>query len=572
MAVPAKPVKPPSMASLSLEERGAVADDELEAFRRAWRAEVEAKKEVEVDAGGVMWKGTGEKKESGSTDKVKDGEGKSKGKGKGKGQDKPKAGDDEWPAAPPPPIPVTAVRSRSPTKASPRSPTKPASPLRSPTKQLTRIRSPTKTSAPTPLPPPRSPTKPTREAAAAAATPTDSEVDSDTMPFPQRRRTGDAVALYTRAVEAEQGGRLSDALHLYRRAFRADDNVDRLYALSVRRAEAERARAAEEAGPEQADETPTPTPVDIVDPSAPELPAYQFTREVQVQPDYEREGDRVSRLTALLEARVGDPASFPEGEEGDPALSFRPADPALPMPLAALPGELLDRVLLFLDVMALERFGATCWRARLLTAHAAAWKRLAERIYVPPMVESIAVGRSLARRHRDEWRTTLLEEERLRMDGAYISVCHYIRPGAGEQWVTITHMITYHRFLRFYPDGHVISFLTTDHPSEVVPLLKPTLRAKGLHFGRWQLVRSEDKRGRKRPRVLITDLIEPGSNAKYEFEMELTLRETGRGRWNKLDLVSYSSINLATGEALGLSLKHQKPFYFSKVRSYNPPF
>lgn len=148
---------------------------------------------------------------------------------------------------------------------------------------------------------------------------------------------------------------------------------------------------------------------------------------------------------------------------------------------------------------------------------------------------------------------------------------------------TRSHAVTYHRFLRFYPDGHVLSLLTTDHPSEVVPLLKPTLRAKGLHFGRWRLVRAEDERGRKRPRVLVTDLVEPGGSAKYEFEMELTLRETGRGRWNKLDLASYSSINLATGEALGLTLKHQKPFYFSKcvvqeleltgrVRSYNPPF
>lgn len=98
----------------------------------------------------------------------------------------------------------------------------------------------------------------------------------------------------------------------------------------------------------------------------------------------------------------------------------------------------------------------------------------------------------------------------------------------------------------------------------MIPLLKPTLRAKGLHFGRWRLERSEDERGRKRPRVVVSDLVEPGVNAKYEFEMELALRETGRGRWNKLDLASYSSINLATGETLGLSLKHQKPFYFSK--------
>lgn len=46
--------------------------------------------------------------------------------------------------------------------------------------------------------------------------------------------------------------------------------------------------------------------------------------------------------------------------------------------------------------------------------------------------------------------------------------------------------------------------------------------------------------------------------------MELSLKETQRGRWNKLDIDSYRSINLANEEVLALSLKHQKPFYFSK--------
>lgn len=51
-------------------------------------------------------------------------------------------------------------------------------------------------------------------------------------------------------------------------------------------------------------------------------------------------------------------------------------------------------------------------------------------------------------------------------------------------------------------------------------------------------------------------------------------------RWNKLDLQAYQSINMETEETLLLSLKHQKPFYFSKwvlhlsanirVRSYQP--
>lgn len=97
-------------------------------------------------------------------------------------------------------------------------------------------------------------------------------------------------------------------------------------------------------------------------------------------------------------------------------------------------------------------------------------------------------------------------------------------------------------------------------PSEVVPLLRPSLRGKGLHFGRWRLIRSDSLEnatnptdpspttagnpstearaapkgkeiGRRRARIVITDLLEPGSETpKYEFEMELALRETGRGR------------------------------------------
>lgn len=75
-------------------------------------------------------------------------------------------------------------------------------------------------------------------------------------------------------------------------------------------------------------------------------------------------------------------------------------------------------------------------------------------------------------------------------------------------------------------------------------------------MGRWRLQREQ---------ILISDLREPGVDRhKYSFEMELGLRTTGRGRWNKLDMTSYSSINLANEEHLALSLKHQKPFYFSK--------
>lgn len=50
--------------------------------------------------------------------------------------------------------------------------------------------------------------------------------------------------------------------------------------------------------------------------------------------------------------------------------------------------------------------------------------------------------------------------------------------------------------------------------------------------------------------------------------MTLDLRSRPLGRWNKLHLQSYDSVNLETGDISPVVLKHERPFWFSKVRSY----
>lgn len=71
-------------------------------------------------------------------------------------------------------------------------------------------------------------------------------------------------------------------------------------------------------------------------------------------------------------------------------------------------------------------------------------------------------------------------------------------------------------------------------PSDVIPTLRPSLRAKGLHFGDWQLVRPEvDEGGSSKGEisVIVKNLVEPGvKNVRYEFEMKLGLKSTQRGR------------------------------------------
>lgn len=63
---------------------------------------------------------------------------------------------------------------------------------------------------------------------------------------------------------------------------------------------------------------------------------------------------------------------------------------------------------------------------------------------------------------------------RIRFTGIYISTVNYTRPGAssgysGVSWNTPIRIVTYYRYLRFYPDGSVVSLLTTTEPTDVVP-------------------------------------------------------------------------------------------------------
>ena len=62
-----------------------------------------------------------------------------------------------------------------------------------------------------------------------------------------------------------------------------------------------------------------------------------------------------------------------------------------------------------------------------------------------------------------------------------------------------------------------------------------------------------------------TDISE---RTRYTFTMSLELLSRPLGRWNKLHIQSYNSVNFETGDVCPIFLKHERPFWFSKVRSY----
>ncbi|PBK99706.1 hypothetical protein ARMGADRAFT_985571 [Armillaria gallica] len=382
-----------------------------------------------------------------------------------------------------------------------------------------------------PLPTPSSPTKPQHRVSALSHA-------------PPSEAQGSALAVYRSAVAHEQLGDLDVALRLYRQAFRKDSNVDRAYHREEIIASSLSAQLHD--------------PLYVVA----EVPVHKTKR------------TSIVSATSLANIIGG----FPE------KLHFEPEIEEDDVPLRRLPDEVLIKILARLDPTSLERFATVNRKARVFSLDSTIWRKLVAATYKPPQVPDKEVLHAVAERCLYDYRRVYIEHPRVRMDGVYIAVCHYIRSGLSENsWVNINHLITYHRYLRFYPNGLVISLRTNEEqpPQHVIPLLKPSLRMKGCLFGRWMLTDTT---------ICITNLVDGSGHLaippdtdfsdvsdiilansdsiRYIFSMTLSLRSRPIGRWNKLDIIAFNSVNVETGDASPVVMKHERSFWFSKVRSY----
>ncbi|KAI0642133.1 hypothetical protein C8Q79DRAFT_1014003 [Trametes meyenii] len=358
-----------------------------------------------------------------------------------------------------------------------------------------------------------------------------------------------AVEVYRKAVQHEQRAELDDALRLYRTAFRMDNNVDRAYHM-VEEEMLRKAAVIPSSAPLKTHHRKISSTAGAVDVLAQGI--QNLGLNVSSVPVAHVRGE--SFVTGTLASLI---SSWPGN------LTFEVEDEQEGVPIKHLPDELLVMVLRLLDHTALERFGRVNRKARVVSLDASIWRPKVERLLKPPQISDEEVFEALVLRYMTDYRRVYIEHPRVRYDGVYIAVCHYIRNGLGENvWVNHSHLITYYRYLRFLPDGQVLSLLANEElaPAQIIPLLKPTLRTKGFFIGTWYLDGTE---------VHIDDLLEPGSSeTRYSFQMILDLHSRPLGRWNRLNFREYNSVHIGNGEAMPLALKNERPFWFSKVRSY----
>ncbi|CAG8956854.1 hypothetical protein HYFRA_00012309 [Hymenoscyphus fraxineus] len=192
-----------------------------------------------------------------------------------------------------------------------------------------------------------------------------------------------------------------------------------------------------------------------------------------------------------------------------------------------------------------------------------------------------------------EYASSWLQMYRLRpricFNGCYISTVNYMRPGQGSAtqvtWHSPIHIVTYYRYLRFFRDGTAISLLTTDEPADVVRYLTkelqeahrgggsshlPSAVMQNALRGRWRLSNITDN-----PEANMKDaegdvyVETEGASKKYFYRMQLSLRSTGKAARNrKLTWQGFWSHNILTDDTAEFTLRNDKAFFFSRVKSY----
>lgn len=205
--------------------------------------------------------------------------------------------------------------------------------------------------------------------------------------------------------------------------------------------------------------------------------------------------------------------------------------------------------------------------------------------------EKLLIARSLTPSVYKTWKAMFRYRPRIRFNGVYISTVNYVRTGQASTnqatWGgSPIHIVTYYRYLRFYRDGSVISLLSTSEPSEVVHHITKELlhlhREKSHASSLPSVVMLKALKGRWRlSSVLDYPDVEPaeqesdlfveteGVGSKYIYRMDLSLRNAGKGaKNNKLVWRGFHSYNKLTDDLAEFGLKNDKPFFFSRVKSY----
>ncbi|EAS35691.3 F-box domain-containing protein [Coccidioides immitis RS] len=290
--------------------------------------------------------------------------------------------------------------------------------------------------------------------------------DDDASVPKTQQAPSSALELFEEAVNKEAQGSLGDSLALYRKAYKLDARVDQAY----------RKKHFPPANVRLSGPNPSNASVTVPNTA-----------------HHSSEAQPVLSTADLIASFAHLPIPV-----ADPLIAGTPPPPC---PISTVPSEILSEILkqvALLDPALFARLALVCKRFAYLVEHEQPiWRRLCQgpefgfgsmhysfscdiegrreytfrSRYTPFPLGSTALQ---IPKPLSTWAQVFQTFPRIRFTGIYISTVNYTRPGAHSSfhnvsWNAPIHIVTYYRYLRFYPDGSLISLLTTTDPVDVVP-------------------------------------------------------------------------------------------------------
>ncbi|CAK9441030.1 uncharacterized protein LODBEIA_P48990 [Lodderomyces beijingensis] len=371
----------------------------------------------------------------------------------------------------------------------------------------------------------------------------------------------EAIHYFEKAIEKEAQGLMSDAVENYRKAFKLNERVDTLYR-----------------------SWKVPTTIKKL--------TNERGKNVMTRVDEKVVAKiNVKSLIASFEHIDAEAQCQSEGpkDKSDVASSVAVSV----SPLVRLPNDIWLYILEILVISSPEswfQMAITCKKfAYLGLGTSSIWRILCQLVYSKQVYEenqgrfelAIPLDQTEIVPQYGGWRNMLLQRPFVKFHGCYISVVNYYSEGArGESslsWTNPVRTITYYRYLRFYPDGTVLKVLSIMPPNQVVSHLQRDSRtipyedksekekeSHKIYRGKWTISSTGEVHIR----------IDNGSVSYLIFHYYLHVKSAGIHKHGKLNWNKYFAVRKETpdddrsGEMLDYSIRNEKPFKFSRVKSY----
>lgn len=223
-------------------------------------------------------------------------------------------------------------------------------------------------------------------------------------------------------------------------------------------------------------------------------------------------------------------------------------------------------ILIRIDPHSHIKLSSTCQRLGKLCFSSVAFRTISKLVYPYQRYSSSAIQLNGITKDQEQmvqnwdfnWPSMLNDRPFLKYHGTYISKVSYISEGAADfSFYAPVKLVTYFRYLRFYPDGKVLKLTTTDDPTVIIPQFRRD------NVDHWKSATIAMFSLEMDGQICIESRTE-----LYRFVEELQIVSLGYRKFHRLNWVTSFTVN-REGERGYFSLKKEKPFNFSGVRSYD---